>query len=177
MKVTCTSIAENHDEIEAALKVLEARSSSKRRLQDSGKETVTSNKVASDVLTMYDCFCDLSNPENIGCFKKSLKFTTNVTNSVDQQAAEDTSVERNLNDIEETIKEHNHNLRHLANLSLARALSELDERVVVNSNCGICAPPGITRTPHNYGYKLCLYAGPIFSKFTSGVWDVLVTFI
>jgi hypothetical protein len=165
LEETCTSIRENRDQIEAALSVLAARSS-ERRLQDGSdpdETPVTSFDMATDILGMYDCLCDKSNPDNIGCMKKILKLSNAVSQSIEEQAATDFHSERILNDVEETIKKHTQYLRHSeqdgsndATLSLARALSEVDENVVISSSVGICNPPGITHTPHNNGMKLCL---------------------
>jgi hypothetical protein len=166
LEETCTSIRENRDKIEAALLVLAARSS-ERRLQhgtDPDNQTpVTSFDAATDMLSMYDCLCDQSNPDNLGCTKKALKFTEVISQSIQEQAATDFDPERIFNDVEETIKKHTHHLRHSgqddsndATLSLARALSEVDESVDVSSSVGICSPPGITDTPQNGGKKLCL---------------------
>jgi len=170
LEETCTSIRENRDKIEAALLVLAARSS-ERRLQDDpdSEAPVTSFEMATDMLGMYDCLCDQSNPDNLGCTKKALKFTEVVSKSLEEQAAEDLNPERILDDFEETIKKHAHYLRHSgqddnneATLSLARALSKGDESVDVSSSVAVCDPPGISQTPQNRGYKLCLYAGKVF---------------
>jgi len=170
LEETCTSIRENRDKIEAALLVLAARSS-ERRLQDDpdSEAPVSSFEMATDMLGMYDCLCDQSNPDNLGCMKKALKFTEVVSKSMEEQAAEDLNPERILDDFEETIKKHSHYLRHSgqddineATLSLARALSKGDESVDVSSSVAACDPPGISRTPWNGGYKLCLYAGNVF---------------
>jgi hypothetical protein len=164
LEETCTSIRENRDKIEAALLVLAARSS-ERRLQDDpdSEAPVTSFEMATDMLGMYDCLCDQSNPDNLGCMKKALKFTEVVSKSMEEQAAEDLNPERILDDFEETIKKHSHYLRHSgqddinqATLSLERALSKGDESVDVSSSVAACDPPGISRTPWNGGYKLCL---------------------
>jgi hypothetical protein len=164
LEETCTSIRANRDKIEAALLVL-AASSSERRLQDDpdSEAPVTSFEMATDLLSMYDCFCDQSNPDNLGCTKKTLKFTEVVSKSIEEQAATDVDPERILNDVEETIEKHTHYLRHSGHddnndttLSLARALSEVHESVGVSSSVGECDPPGITPTPQNDGYKLCL---------------------
>ncbi|KAL7508989.1 hypothetical protein ACHAXN_006827 [Cyclotella atomus] len=164
LKETCMSIAANRDKIDTALLVLAARS--ERKLQDdAGNETtpVTSFEVASEMLSMYDCICDQTNPENIGCMKKVLMFGDLVSRSIDEQAATDFDPERILDDLDETVefvKKHATHLRHSGydsydvDLSVERALSE--------SNVGECDPPGISDTPQNGGKKLCIYAGKVF---------------
>jgi hypothetical protein len=158
LKETCMSIAANRDKIDTALLVLAARS--ERKLQDdAGNETtpVTSFEVASEMLSMYDCICDQTNPENIGCMKKVLMFGDLVARSIDEQAATDFDPERILDDLDETVefvKKHATHLRHSGydsydvDLSVERALSE--------SNVGECDPPGISDTPQNGGKKLCI---------------------
>jgi hypothetical protein len=166
LEETCISIRENRDKIEAALLVLTARSS-ERRLQDGtdpdSQTPVTSFDAATDMFSMYDCLCDQSNSDNLGCTKKALKFTDAVSQSLQEQAATDFDPERILNDVEETIKKHTHLLRHSghdasndATLSLARALSKVDKSLDVSSSVGVCDPPGMSTTPQNNGYKLCL---------------------
>lgn len=157
LEETCVSIMENRDKIEAALLELAARS--ERKLQESGSienAPVTSFQMATDMLDMYDCLCDQSNPDNVGCTKKALKLTEIVSQSVEEQAETDMDADGLLSDIEESLKVHTSHLRHSAydsnevEASLERALSE------VGSSVGKCDPPGISDTPHNSGKKLCL---------------------
>jgi hypothetical protein len=159
LEETCLSIAVNRDKIEAALLVLAERSSERKLQDDSGNETapVTSFVMATEMLTMYDCLCDQSNPDNLGCMKKAIKFAETVAQAVDEQAATDFNPERVLDDIEETVelvKTHASHLRHTeygsndVDLSIERALSE--------SSVGVCDPPGISDTWQNGGKKLCL---------------------
>lgn len=159
LEETCVSIAANRDKIDAALLVLAERSAARRLQDDSGNETapVTSFEVATEMLSMFDCVCDKSNPDNLGCMTKALKFSEVVATALDEQAATDLNPDSILDDIQETVelvKKHTSHLRHSEHeegdmkMSVERALSE----------AGFlgCSPPGISPTWQNRGYKMCL---------------------
>lgn len=165
MEETCISIAVNRDKIEGAVLTLAARSS-ERKLQDSGDASVPvdSYAMASDMLSMWDCLCDLSNPDNAGCLKKALRFVDEVAQSIEEQAATDFDPGQILEDVKKSLKKHTTHLRHSeydsndVKLSLERSLSEVNKSVLGKG----CDPPGLSPTPHNNGMKLCLYAGEVF---------------
>lgn len=159
LEETCVSIAANRDKIDAALLVLAERSAARRLQDDSGNETapVTSFEVATEMMSMYDCVCDKSNPDNLGCTQKALKFSEAVATALDEQAATDLNPDSIWNDLQETVelvKKHTGHLRHSEydedemQMSVERALSE----------AGFlgCSPPGISQTWQNGGYKMCL---------------------
>lgn len=155
LEETCTSIAANRDKIDAALFVLAERSAA-RRLQDDETAPVTSYEVATDMLSMYDCFCDQSNPDNLGCLQKALKVSELVATALDEQAAIDLDPDSILDDLQETVelvKKQTSHLRHSEHdgddmkMSVERALSEAEAFG--------CDPKGISRTTTG-GYKLCL---------------------
>ena len=88
------SLRENRKEIEEAMLVLESRSKKEgRRLNASGEHKVSSFELGSDLLSMLDCYCDESNPDNLGCAKKTLKFSDDVASGLMEQAEENFSVE------------------------------------------------------------------------------------
>ncbi|KAL3783390.1 hypothetical protein ACHAWO_012861 [Cyclotella atomus] len=165
LEETCVSIAANRDKIDAALLVLAERSAARRLQDDSGNETapVTSFEVATEMLSMFDCVCDKSNPDNLGCMTKALKFSEVVATALDEQAATDLNPDSILDDIQETVelvKKHTSHLRHSEHeegdmkTSVERALSE----------AGFlgCSPPGISPTWQNRGYKMCLFVAGVF---------------
>lgn len=109
------------------------------------------------MMSMYDCVCDKSNPDNLGCTQKALKFSEAVATALDEQAATDLNPDSIWNDLQETVelvKKHTGHLRHSEydedemQMSVERALSE----------AGFlgCSPPGISQTWQNGGYKMCL---------------------
>ena len=159
LEETCISIAENRDKIEGAVLTLAARSS-ERKLQDSGNASVPvdSYAMASDMLSMWDCLCDLSNPDNAGCLKKALRFVDEVAQSIEEQAATDFDPGQILENVKKSLKKHTTHLRHSeydsndVKLSLERSLSEVNKSVLGKG----CDPPGFSPTPHNNGMKLCL---------------------
>ena len=84
----CTSLNENHTEINVGLTVLKSRFN-ERRLDDSNKNEVTSFNLASDMLVMLECLCDTNNPDNEGCTKKQIRFAESTAQSVMEKAEED----------------------------------------------------------------------------------------
>lgn len=69
--------------------VLKSRSNEGRRLNASGEHKVTSFEVGSELLSMLDCYCDDSNPDNIGCTTRTLKFSESVASAITEQAEDD----------------------------------------------------------------------------------------
>ena len=70
--------------------ILESRSKKGgRRLNASGEHKVSTFELGSDMLAMLDCYCDESNPDNLGCTKKMMKFSEDVGSSLMDQAEED----------------------------------------------------------------------------------------
>ena len=70
--------------------ILESRSKKEgRRLNASGEHKISSFEFGSDMLAMLDCFCDESNPDNLGCTKKMIKFSEDVGSALMDKAEED----------------------------------------------------------------------------------------
>lgn len=82
----CNSIEQNREEINQVLLVLASRSDEqRRRLDDSINPPVTSFEIGSDMISYFDCYCDQSNADNVGCAKKTLLFAQAVANAISQR--------------------------------------------------------------------------------------------
>merc|ERR1712085_10058 len=176
----CLSLNENRAEIEAGLTILKSRSN-ERRLDDSNKNKVTSYNLGSDMIFMLECLCDTNNPDNEGCTKKQIRFAESTAQSVMEKTEEDFASEGPesvLSKFQSSLEKHTNHLRQQSSLDASESSalstnSENDlhtsvERAALETGAGVCAPPGVQSTPTG-GYKICLYAGPVFECELS--WD------
>ena len=164
LEQSCIDLAKNRDSIYADLEVLKERDSGRRRLEES--DHITSFGYAVEMIDMYECFCDESNPMNNGCSLLFLRFLEDTMKAVDRQAElmaqmSDSDV---IGRLEESLDKHTTHLRNSnppdyqitqddANALAERALAD------VNADAGGCDPPGLQRNIQG-GFSLCMYAGP-----------------
>ena len=155
----CTSLEQNRKEIEDALLVMASRSDEqRRRLDDSMRRPVTSFEVGSDMISYFDCYCDKSNPDNIGCSRKTLLFAEAVAKAISQKAdAIGENPAEVLLKAQSSLEKHTSHLRRSGPLdpessevysSIERAMSEIQE--------GKCNPPGVQRNAITGAYSVCL---------------------
>jgi len=176
---TCAQLEQYRSEIDTAMLAL--ASSTERRLGKSSSETpVTGFAIGTDMISMYDCYCDTTNPANEGCTAKSLAFVEIITQAISKQAAEDFDPDNASNFFSHSqtnVEKHTTHLRqsgsmHASESSGASHVATLDSAVTRSMSeleLGLCAPPGISTVPQTGGYSLCIYAGPVFECDIS--WD------
>ena len=148
--------------------MLALASSTERRLGKSSSETpVTGFTIGTDMISMYDCYCDTTNPANEGCTAKSLAFVEIITQAISKQAAEDfdpDNASNSFSDSQTNVEKHTTHLRqsgsmHASESSGASHVATLDSAVTRSMSeleLGLCMPPGISRVPHTGGYSLCI---------------------
>jgi len=175
---TCAQLDQYPSEIPTAM--LPLASPTERRLGKSSSETpVTGFTIGTDMISMYDCYCDTMNPANEGCTAKSLAFVEIITQAISKQAAEDFDPDNASNffsDSQTNVEKHTTHLRqsgsmHASESSGASHVATLDSAVTSSMSeieLGLCPPTIITRVPHTGGWSLCIYT-PVFDCDIS--WD------
>jgi hypothetical protein len=168
MAEICRKREENRTEIDMAMVTLEK--SVERRLGMSPDEThVTGFEVATDMLSMYDCFCDTNNQDNEGCTEKALKFVEVVGAGIEDQVGIDLSPDKSSDFLEDLRSKLETHTSHLRDSDSSQAIIPSKTRIMNDLELGKCTGNRVECDYWTGGCTLCITAGPLFSCEAS--WD------